>query len=474
MAGSGKQAFIGIAPEVTWSTEIAATDYLKFSSETLNLAIEELVANSLRNLRDEPDSYEGLGSIAGNTVHEVHPNGLGYMLRSWFGKCLTTTPTGTVRKHIFTPGLNVEGKGTADSGTTTTLIDSGLVATDDMYNGCWLHIISGTNAGAWRYISDCDASDNELTVSVAFASAIDNTSVFEIRNGPEDCVVPPYTLEIGRDLAKSFQYEGSVVNTLAFSFGVNAKILNLTAGWITKDVNVIDNTTPAPEETEPFRWNQAYLFIGRDYSTAVDINGETNTTVKLWDVGATYTINALIGKWVRMTSGNCQDQIRKITANTATSITWSPAMSQATADADTYEVWSENQLLEGLSITLDNGLMGLPLLNNSKRIAKMVGDRYRTGTLTANMLVESRTDWETYFKGWSTLPWFIMFRGATSTSPYNYEFQLHLPKVLFTAYPLGVAGPGRLRVAAVANIKYDSTSEFLAQAILFNTLSSYT
>jgi len=143
-------------------------------------------------------------------------------------------------------------------------------------------------------------------------------------------------------------------------------------------------------------------------------------------------------------------------------------------EASSYEVWNENQLIEGLSLTLDNGLMGLPLLNSTKRIAKIVGDRYRTGTLTATMLVEARTDWETYFKGWSSRRWFIMFRGATSTSPYNYEFQLHLPKVLFTAYPLGVAGPGQLRVVAVAKIKYHSTDEFLAQAILFNTLSSYT
>lgn len=470
MSGSGQQTHIGIAKEITWSTQLAAADYLKFSSETLNLAIEELVAASIRNLRDEPDSYEGLGSVVGNTVHEVHPNGLGYMLRSWFGKCLTTTPTGTVRKHIFTPGLDIEASGTADSGDSTHLVDAALVATDDMYNGCWLHIISGTNAGQWRYISDSVASSNQLTVSVAFTSAIDHTSVYEIRNGPENCVVPPYTLEIGRDLAKSFQYEGSVVNTLSFNFGIAAKILNLTARWISRDVNLIDNTTPSPESTEPFRWNQAYLFIGR-YDTGVAVS---NSTTWINGVSKTYTPNALIGKYVRMTSYNMKDQLRKIISNSATRLTWATAMAAVPDEASTYEVWDEDQLLEGLTLTLDNGLMGLPLLNNTKRIAKIVGDRYRGGTLTANMLVEARTNWETYFKGWETRAWFLMFRGATSTSPYNYEFHLHMPKVLFTAYPLGVAGPGRLRVAAVAKIKYDSTAEYLAQAILFNTLSSYT
>lgn len=470
MSGSGKRAHIGIRKEITWSTQLAAADYLKFTSETLNLAIEELVANSIANRRDEQDSYEGLGSIVGNTVHEVHPNGLGYMLRSWFGKCLTTTPTGTVRKHIFTPGLDIEKSGTADSGDTTHLIDSDLVGTDDEFNGCWLHIISGTNAGAWRYISDCDAGDDEITVSVAFASAIDSTSVYEIRNGPEHCIIPPYTLEIGRDLEKSFQYEGSVVNTLAFNFGVNAKILNLTAGWIARDVNVIDNTTPTPEATEPFRWNQAYLCIGR-YITGEAVS---NSTTWVNGVGASYTPSAMIGKFIRFTSGNMKDQVRQISANTATRITWLTEMAASPDESSLFEVWTENYLMENLSLTLDNGLMGLPLLNNTKRIAKIVGDRYRTGTLTATFIVEARTDWETYFKGWTARRWFIMFRGAISTSPYNYEFQLYLPKVLFTAYPLGVVGPGRLRVVAVAKIKYHSTDEFLAQAILFNTLSSYT
>lgn len=471
MSGSGKQTHIGIVKEITWSTQLGATDYLKFSSETLNLDIEELVASSIANKRDEPDSYEGLGSVVGNTIQEVHPNGLGYMLRSWFGKCLTTTPVGTVRKHIFTPGLDIEASGTADSGTSTTLVDTDLVATDDMYNGCWLHIISGANAGEWRYISDSSASLDKVTVSVAFTAAIDNTSVFEIRNGPENCVIPPYTLEIGRDLAKSFQYEGSVVNTLGFNFGVGAKILNLTAGWIAKDVNVIDNTTPTPESTEPFRWNQAYICIGQ-YDTGTGDSGGTTTSINC--SGKTWSTDELKGKIVRITSGNMKDQVRIISGNGTTRINWTDAMAAAPAVSSTCEVLNEYQLLEGLSLTLDNGLMGLPLLNSTKRIAKIVGDRYRTGTLTANMIVEARTDWETYFKGWSARRWFIMFRGATSTSPYNYEFQLYLPKVLFTAYPLRVAGPGRLKVVAVAKIKYNSTDEFLAQAILFNTLSSYT
>lgn len=475
MPGSGQQTHIGIAKEDIWGTAVGATDYLKFSSESLNLDPEELVSSSLSALRDEPDSYEGLGSIGGPAVHEVHPNLIGYLLRAWYGKTLTTNPTGTVYKHIFTPGKDIEASGTADSGTNTTLVDTDLVATDDEFNGCWLHIISGTNAGEWRRIIDSEATANRVTVSAAFTSAIDGTSVFEIRNGPANCVVPPYTLEVDRDLAKAWQYKGCALNNLALTFGVGSKILNATASWIAKDYALIDPTVPDLESEEPFRWNQAILLIGRDYSRAVDINGNTNTTTKLYDVTASYTVDGLIGKYIRITSGTCQDQIRKITDNTATTITFSPAMSAATSNADTYEIWTEDNLLETLNFILSNGLIPVPLLNNTKRIAKIVGDMYRSGSISAVFHIEDRTNWETYFAAWITRPWLVLFRGASRTSTaFYYELQFHFPKVLFTAFPLNTAGPGRITVGATAKIKYDSTAEYGSKAILFNKTSTYT
>lgn len=474
MSPSGQATHIGLGKETIWGTPQGASDYIKFSSETLTLAIEELIASSLSVKRDEPESFEGLGSIAGNTVHEVHPNALGYLLRSWFGKVLSTNPTGTVYKHIFTPGIDKEAKGTADSGTDVTLVDADLVTTDDEFNGCWLHIISGTNAGFWRIITDSEASSNTVTVSPAFPLAIDNTSVYEIRNGPEHCILPPYSLEIHRDLpAKAFQFSGCVPNTLAFSFGVGAKILNLTATWLGKDVALIDPTTPSWEPTEPFRWNQAILLIGV-YDTGTGTSGNTTTSINC--PGKTYTVDALIGKYVRITSGNMQDQIRKIVSNGTTRLNWTEETAAAPDDASTYEVWDEENLIETLSLSLSNGLIPVPLLNNTKRIAKIVGDVFRSGTISPTFHVEDRTNWETYFKGWATQPWLVVLRGALRTSTkYYYELQFHLPKILFTAYPLSTAGPGRLTVGATGKIKYDSTAahQYLAKVILFNSKQVY-
>lgn len=474
---SGQKTHIGLGKESVWGTpKSPVDDYIKFSSETLTLAIEELISASLGIKRDEPDSYEGLGTIAGNTVHEVHPDALGYLLRSWFGKVLSSELVSEkAYKHIFTPGTDKEVSGTADSGDATTLVDTDLVTTDDEYNGCWLHIISGTNAGEWRLISDSEASSDTLTVSVAFTSAINDTSVYEVRNGPDNCILPPYTLEIHRDLpAKAFQFAGCVPNTLAFSFGVAAKILSLTASWIGKDVALIDPTTPTLESTEPFRWNQAMIMIGI-YDTGTGDAGGTTTSINC--SGKTWAVDELTGKYVRITSGNMKDQIRKISSNGTTRINWidAEAMAEVPAEGSTCEVWNEDNLIETLSLTLSNGLIGIPLLNNTKRIAKIIGDAYRLGTIAPTFHVKDRTNWETYFKGWETRAWLVLFRGATLSGAYRAELQFHLPKILFTAYPLNIAGPGRLTVGATGKIKYDSTAahQYLAKVVLFNGKSSY-
>ncbi len=75
------------------------------------------------------------------------------------------------------------------------------------------------------------------------------------------CALPPYTFEVHRDLAQAFQYAGSVVNDLTFSFGTDSKIMQGTAAIIAKKLALITKTTPSFETTQPFLWNQAKITI---------------------------------------------------------------------------------------------------------------------------------------------------------------------------------------------------------------------
>lgn len=71
-------------------------------------------------------------------------------------------------------------EGTADSGSTTTLVDNALTQADDYWNGGYLVVTGGTNYGEVRQISDFDAATDTVTVSSAFPKAIDSTSTYRL------------------------------------------------------------------------------------------------------------------------------------------------------------------------------------------------------------------------------------------------------------------------------------------------------
>ena len=84
---------------------------------------------------------------------------------------------GFQNKHIKT-----KHEGMATGGTTTTLIDtSALGYNDNYFNYCEIEIVAGTNVGEIRQITSSDRSVNSITVNEAFSAAIDNTSVYIIR-----------------------------------------------------------------------------------------------------------------------------------------------------------------------------------------------------------------------------------------------------------------------------------------------------
>jgi len=72
-------------------------------------------------------------------------------------------------------------EGTADSGTTTTLVDAALPATQlNYYNGWRLKITAGTNAGEARKVIGYDPGTKTLTLDRPFSAAIDNTSTYRL------------------------------------------------------------------------------------------------------------------------------------------------------------------------------------------------------------------------------------------------------------------------------------------------------
>jgi hypothetical protein len=75
--------------------------------------------------------------------------------------------------------------GNATDGTTTTLIDtstdSPLTYNKNYFNYCEVEIIAGTNVGSRSQIVSSDPTTRSITFSPALTSAIDETSIYRIR-----------------------------------------------------------------------------------------------------------------------------------------------------------------------------------------------------------------------------------------------------------------------------------------------------
>jgi hypothetical protein len=87
-------------------------------------------------------------------------------------------------RHRVDNDSTYEVNGTADSGSTTTLVDDALTQSDDAWNGgfCTITAPTGTNYDVTRKVSDFVASSDTVTLA-AFNHAIDTTSKYHMAVG---------------------------------------------------------------------------------------------------------------------------------------------------------------------------------------------------------------------------------------------------------------------------------------------------
>ena len=185
MPGTGAFSHVGIGKEAVYGTPVVASDHLQFVSEALTHNIEELVGEYMRGIVDEAPSYEGMHTVNGDVVVEVHPQTIGYLFRMALGAPVTTGAGPYV--HTFTPVQ-------ADFSTLTPL--------------------------------------------------------------------PPYTLEVHRDLEQAWQFASCVANSLKFAWGIDQKIMRATMNVLGKDITLIAKTTPTLEAANPFLWHQGVHKVG--------------------------------------------------------------------------------------------------------------------------------------------------------------------------------------------------------------------
>ncbi len=93
----------------------------------------------------------------------------------------TLTPSAVSGNVTLTASTTHHDSGAAQAGSSTTItLKSTASGTDDVYNGLYVTITSGTGAGQIRLIEDYVGSTKVATVDVAFTTAPDSTSNYEV------------------------------------------------------------------------------------------------------------------------------------------------------------------------------------------------------------------------------------------------------------------------------------------------------
>ena len=226
---------------------------------------------------------------------------------------LTEDNSGTWR---FTQAALAEGdgagpsvSGTADSGSTTTLVDSALTqADDDHWIGSIVRFTSGTISGQARLITDFDASTDTITFTPATTSAV-STNTYQI--------LPSAAYDALRDI----HLDHLLANDYdpASKPGTATSLLN---ELVENDSGVSRFTANALEQGTG----------GSGLSASVSGTADSGSTTTLVDSALTQADDDYwIGSTLRFTSGNIEGQCRLITDfdESSNTITFTPATTQA-------------------------------------------------------------------------------------------------------------------------------------------------
>lgn len=207
---------------------------------------------------------------------------------------------------------------TADSGSTSTLVDTDLTEADDYFNNLryYLYVYDGANEGSERKVSDWDNATNTLTLSPAFSSAIDNTSKYELHN-----------------IFREFEYRNAV-NQAIEKIGTKYLIdlVDTTTIRLTSTTSNDGDTVYTWEYALPSDAFYIHRIITEDYETGKKITGTVSGT---FTVGETVEGSSSGATGIFRYQGSDYILVRDIDGNFTTSDTITGATSGETVSSIT-------------------------------------------------------------------------------------------------------------------------------------------
>lgn len=238
---------------------LAAAGYFDPAADTV--ANVTTVAALTGHTAQTGDSFARLGAPAGASVSAD----------------IAAIPTVTEGRSLVT--------GTADSGTTTTLVDAARTEADtDYWKGCWLLITSGTAVNQVRLITGFNATTDTITFAPALTQAI-TTNTYEIlAAGAISSVRGDVTGNVNGNVG------GNVTGSVG-SLGTTAKI-DVNAEC---DTALTDYDAPTKVEMDTAHALLATQVAIDDVPTVAEFNARTVTSATYGTVANQTTILNRIG-----------------------------------------------------------------------------------------------------------------------------------------------------------------------------------
>ncbi len=275
-------------------------------------------------------------------------------------------PTGGDR---FVVGFQGDFSGKAESGSTTTIVDTDASFTPGALVGGYVAINQGTNAGTMRQIS-ANTTDT-ITVSSAYAAPIDGTSEYTAVLPGNKMALLTQDSSLWREESTSlvgwrmFQEARSVLdvrkgarmipatfnmvvadnqpfNGEGTDLGSGGNILYLTAGFLRKRQNGLDRRLPLDGTESP----NPFVVVGGAVQNATDTTLTDPGAFASHDfspepINFSYNNPGVLGSdyIVTITAGNGYRQSRRIASNTSDTLTLEQPWGRIPSAGDLYEIY---------------------------------------------------------------------------------------------------------------------------------------
>jgi len=134
---------------------------------------------------------------------------------------------------------------------------------------------------------------------------------------------------------------------------------------------------------------------------------------------------------------------------------------------------SANGEFESATITIDNGIEGISVLNASTNEGKLLRNGFRTTMVAGDQSFDTQAQ-EGAFRAQTVQSFKFTVTGATvgAAADIN-QLVLDMPDVRYNTFEYPIAGAGRITASYEGQAQYDTTSSYAIRVTLQNTAASY-